>query len=156
MSRLGREWIAAHIPHAGSMCLLDAVAQWDEAHIVCETASHAHDDNPMREGGVLATVCGIEYAAQAMAVHAALCMGDETGGGAPAAGQRHGYLGSARDVRWHTPRLDTMTVPLVVRADRIAGDSTTALYRFALSAGEQTVLTGRATVVLRTKERADD
>ena len=27
--RLDRHWIAAHIPHAGKMCLLDEVLTWD-------------------------------------------------------------------------------------------------------------------------------
>jgi predicted hotdog family 3-hydroxylacyl-ACP dehydratase len=30
---LDHAWIAAHIPHSGSMCLLDQVVEWDAERI---------------------------------------------------------------------------------------------------------------------------
>ena len=64
--------IARRIPHQGRMCLLDAVTEWDGAHIVCQASSHRASDNPLRAEGRLGAACGVEYAAQAMAVHGAL------------------------------------------------------------------------------------
>src|SRR5574337_1154234 len=41
------DW-AALIPHAGTMCLLDAVCSWDERRIHAISTSHARADNPLR------------------------------------------------------------------------------------------------------------
>ena len=51
--KLGRDWIEAHIPHRGAMCLLDGVLEWDARHIVCRASSHRDAANPMRIGGTL-------------------------------------------------------------------------------------------------------
>ena len=69
---LDRVAIAARIPHQGSMCLLDAVLAWDSGQIHCRASSHRQPDNPLRAAARLGAACGIEYAAQAMAVHGAL------------------------------------------------------------------------------------
>ena len=45
-SKLDRDWIARHIPHQGSMCLLDGVEEWDAQHILCRATSHRAPDNP--------------------------------------------------------------------------------------------------------------
>ena len=134
-------WIAARIPHQGSMCLLDAVLQWDAGHIVCRASSHTRADHPLRAHGSLGMANGIEYAAQAMAVHGALLAGSDS---APAAG----FLASVRDVQWHAPRLDTLPPELRVTAQRLSGDGNTLLYSFRLEAAGATVLSGRASVML--------
>lgn len=134
-------WIAARIPHQGSMCLLDAVLQWDAAHIVCRASSHTRADHPLRADGSLGMANGIEYAAQAMAVHGALLAGSDS---APAAG----FLASVRDVQWHAPRLDTLAPELLVSAQRLSGDGNTLLYSFRLEMEGDTVLSGRASVML--------
>lgn len=136
-----RAWIAARIPHQGSMCLLDAVLRWDESSIVCSASSHTRSDNPLRAQGVLGIANGIEYAAQAMAVHGALLAGSET---APAAG----FLASVRDVKWQSQRLDDLPPPLRIHAERLSGDGTTILYSFRIEAGDTAVLSGRASVML--------
>ena len=69
---LDHAWLLAHLPHQGSMCLLDAATAWDAQHIRCTASSHRHADNPLRAHDRLGTACGIEYAAQAMAAHGAL------------------------------------------------------------------------------------
>ncbi len=136
-----RTWIAARIPHQGSMCLLDSVLRWDESSIVCQASSHTHADHPLRAQGSLGVANGIEYAAQAMAVHGALLAGSET---APAAG----FLASVRDVQWFGPRLDTLPPELHVLARRLSGDGNTLLYSFRLETAGATVLSGRASVKL--------
>ena len=134
-------WIAARIPHKGNMCLLDAVLQWDTENIVCRATSHTDTNHPLRAEGSLGVANGIEYAAQAMAVHGALLAGSDA---APAAG----YLTSVRDVRWNVPRLDTLGPELRVQAQRLSGDSNTILYTFQVQANGQTALSGRASVML--------
>ena len=48
------------------------VLSWDATRIRCRSATHRSPDNPLRLHGRLGAACGIEYAAQAMAVHGAL------------------------------------------------------------------------------------
>jgi len=139
--------IAGRIPHRGRMCLLDAVTKWDAAHIVCQASSHRASDNPLRAEGRLGAACGVEYAAQAMAVHGALLAesGEATCAGAA---PRVGYLASVRSVTLHVQRLDTITTDLTVTAERLLGDANHILYSFRLEAGPQLLLEGRAAVVL--------
>ena len=128
------------------MCLLDAVTAWDDARIVCRTSSHRSPDNPLRAQGRLGAACGVEFAAQAMAVHGALLAEREPDGGSAA--PRVGYLASVRSVNLHVQRLDTIEADLTVTAERLLGDANHVLYHFRLEAGPQLLLEGRAAVVL--------
>ena len=143
---LDRAWIAAHIPHDGAMCVLDRVEAWDAARIRCSATSHRDPHNPLRSRGRLASVCGIEYAAQAMAVHGALLGAQQAQ--TEQARPRAGYLASVRNVDAFVDRLDTFALPLIVDAERIGGDDHSVLYGFALRCGDRMLLTGRAAVML--------
>jgi predicted hotdog family 3-hydroxylacyl-ACP dehydratase len=134
-------WLLAHLPHQGSMCLLDAVTGWDAQHIRCTASSHRLADNPLRAHDRLGAACGIEYAAQAMAAHGALLAAADS---AP----RAGYLASVRGVDLQVARLDDVAADLVVEAERLSGDDNIILYGFSVAAGERLLLSGRATVVL--------
>ena len=134
-------WIAARIPHTGSMCLLERVLHWDAEHIHCLASSHAAPAHPLAVDDELGMANGIEYAAQAMAVHGALLAGSET---APAAG----FLTSVREVHWSEARLNTLGPELQVHAQRLSGDGQNILYGFRLEAAGRTVLSGRASVML--------
>ena len=136
---LDHEWIARHIPHQGDMCLLDRVDSWDEQRIVCGSVSHRSRHNPLRRNEQLSTICGVEYAAQSMAVHGALLLG---------AASKPGYLASVRAVRLHVRRLDDIAADLAVESQRLSGDASTILYSFSVSADGLPLLDGRATVVL--------
>jgi predicted hotdog family 3-hydroxylacyl-ACP dehydratase len=144
---LDRDWIAARIPHSGSMCLLDAVVAWDAQCIRCTATSHLSPDNPLRSKGRLAAVCGIEYAAQAMATHGAL-VGEE------ARRPRVGMLTSVRGVQTHVERLDTLDGPLDIEAERMGGDDNTVLYRFNVHCAGRLLLSGRAAVILDAAQAA--
>lgn len=147
---LNRAWIEARIPHQGRMCLLDEVIDWNAQHIRCGTATHRAPDNPLRSHGRLGIACGIEYAAQTMALHGALAGGAANGiAGASAAGPAQvGLLASVRDVRLFVPRLDDIESDLICEVTHLAGDGLTALYEFALRDRDRTLLSGRASVVL--------
>jgi predicted hotdog family 3-hydroxylacyl-ACP dehydratase len=127
------------IPHEGAMCLLDGVVRWDDAGIACISSSHHDERNPLRKDGELRALCGIEYAAQAMAMHGAL-----TGEGPRA---RAGYLASLRDVVCQAERLDEREGELLVEAEQLARDGRGASYRFTVRVGDAEILSGRATVV---------
>lgn len=138
---LDRAWIAARIPHQGSMCLLDQVVDWSPERIRCTASSHRHPDNPLRDNDRLGAACGIEYAAQAMAVHGAL-LADQSS--AP----RQGFLASARGVELKADRLDDVAADLDIVAERLSGNGNNVLYGFEVSAAGTVLLTGRATVIL--------
>lgn len=128
------------------MCLLERVSAWDTHQIRCEASSHLASDNPLRAHGRLGAACGIEYAAQAMAVHGALLA--ESGAGAASQGPTMGYLVSVRGVTLHVDRLDDLSEALSIHAERLSGDATTVLYGFTVHAGLRLLLSGRAAVIL--------
>ncbi|MDB5813078.1 MAG: 3-hydroxymyristoyl-ACP dehydratase [Rhodocyclales bacterium] len=140
---LSRHEIAARIPHAGSMCLLDAVTHWNVETISCTACSHRDASNPLREDGRLGAACGVEYAAQAMAVHGAL-LADLADDSRP----RAGFLASMREVQFHVSRLDDIADVLVIEATQLSGDGQNVLYSFTVRGGDKLLLTGRAAVVL--------
>ena len=150
---LDHEWIEQHIAHKGRMCLLDEVLSWDAVRIRCRSGSHRARDNPLRAHGRLGAACGIEYAAQAMAVHGALVAAS-----APLAstvstkvrssiGAAVGYLASVRNVALHVARLDDLETDLIAAAERITGDGRTVLYEFSVWGALQLLLSGRASIV---------
>ncbi len=146
---LDHAWIDAHIPHQGSMCLLDSVVHWDRQRIQCRASSHSSPDNPLRSRGQLGSACGIEYAAQAMAVHGALL--------APADGTRPraGFLVSVRGATLHVPRLDDIGADLDIEAVCLSGNDDNILYQFSLRAAGRLLVDGRAAVVLNQETATD-
>jgi predicted hotdog family 3-hydroxylacyl-ACP dehydratase len=69
---MDRTWIERRIPHQGRMCLIDGVIDWSADRIVCSSSGHRAADHPLRAHGRLGIACGIELAAQTMAVHGAI------------------------------------------------------------------------------------
>ena len=137
---LDQRQIAQRIPHAGSMCLLHAVTAWDENAIEARAISHRDTQNPLRCAQGLGISAGIEYAAQAIAVHGNLA------GGQGAA--RSGRLASTRSIRCHIRWLHLIDGELAVKARRIMGDDAMLVYEFELSSPGQILLTGRASIAL--------
>ena len=123
------------------MCLLDAVVDWSKTAIFCRAFSHTDPGNPLRAEGRLGAANGIEYAAQAMAVHGALLAAT----GEP---PRQGYLASVRGVQLHVTRLDDLPGELRVTAERLSGDGKHILYQFAVDHAGHCLLEGRAAVIL--------
>ena len=138
---IGKREIAKLIPHAGDMCLLDAVVDWDEMKIRCRSLSHLSADNPLRSHGRLGAICAVEYASQAMAVHGALA-------GVVARKPQRGYLASLRDLALDVDSIDHLAGDLIVDAQRLMGDELRVIYQFTVRVGETKVCQGRATVVL--------
>ncbi|MEK6664790.1 MAG: 3-hydroxylacyl-ACP dehydratase [Pseudomonadota bacterium] len=124
------------------MCLLDCVEEWDELRIQCRAISHRAKDNPLRANGRLGAACGIEYAAQAMAVHGALLAPPNS------TGAKVGYLVSVRGTQLHVSRLDDIAADLLVKASCITRNENNILYQFSVSAAGVLLLEGRAAVVL--------
>jgi len=137
--------IAARIPHAGRMCLLDRVLHLDDKRIECAARSHRDADNPLREPGGVPVWAGIEYAAQAAAVHGAML------GGYPA--PRVGLLGALRNVHATCEWLDRIDAELIVAATLLHSDPAGAVYAFEAhsrdrQAADTLLLSGQFTLVL--------
>ena len=131
------------IPHAGTMCLLDNVLDWDDESIVCITDTHRDPANPLRRDGRLSALHALEYGAQAAAIHGGL---RARAAGATA---QPCYLAALRDAHLHVARLDDLASPLEVRVQRLFGDSGNTIYQCALSASGTPVAEGRVTIMLR-------
>lgn len=139
---LDHEGIAARVPHHGRMCLLDRLHEWSPERILCGATSHRDPANPLRSGALLPAVSAIEYAAQAMALHATLSA-------APGVAPTPGFLASVRGVQLQVSRLDDIDGELQVSAERLLGDARQALYAFSLhDAHDRLLVAGRATVIL--------
>jgi predicted hotdog family 3-hydroxylacyl-ACP dehydratase len=128
--------ICARLPHAGRMCLLERLESWDSDSITCIAISHRDADNPLRRGGRLSAVAGVEYAAQAMALHGSLLSATDT---LPAMG----YLASVRDLKLDLQDLGTVAEDLRITARRLSGDASGFIYEFEIRAGARVVLSGR-------------
>lgn len=139
---MNKEEICARIPHAGSMCLLDRVETWGPEGISCTASSHRDAHNPLRSHGRLHAVCGLEYAAQAMAVHGSLISG--ANGDKP----KIGFLASVRELQLHVERLDTTEDVLHINAQRLNHIEGISVYGFEVTAGSRMLLSGRAAVKL--------
>ncbi len=130
------------IPHAGSMCLLDAVAAWDEHAIHAISSSHVLADNPLRGVHGLHAIHLAEYGAQAMAVHGALLarsQGETTA--------REGRLVSLRDVRLSIEYVDHLDGHLDVHAECLTADGGSAQYAFRVEHRGCLLASGRAAVI---------
>ena len=135
------------IPHHGAMCLLDTVEQWDDTSIMCTTASHRDATNPLRRGNRLEAICGLEYAAQAMAVHVGLLeQGKERR-------LTVGFLGATKNLMLHATRLDDVKGDLTVQATRLVGEVGSFIYAFRVSVERQELLDGRASIFLKYLDR---
>ena len=131
--------IAACIPHAGRMCLLDRVVVWDERGIRCAALSHRDRDNPLREAGGLPVWAAIEYAAQAAAVHGALMH--------PRSAPRVGVLAALRNVNPACDWLDRIGGELMLGATLLHADAAGAIYGFEAHISESLLLSGQFTLM---------
>lgn len=137
---IGKAALCRLIPHQGTMCLLETVDWWDDTGILCTTSSHRDTTNPLRRHNQLEAICGLEYAAQAMAVHVGL---QEQGK------ERQltvGYLGAVKNLILRASRLDDVKEDLTVQATRLVGDAGGFIYTFRVWSERQELLEGRASI----------
>jgi predicted hotdog family 3-hydroxylacyl-ACP dehydratase len=122
------------------MSLLDRVVSGDEAGILCLAASHRDPRNPLRRGDRLPITVGAEYAAQAIALHAALTGVDRE--------PRRGYLAVVNNLSWTRDRLDDIAGDLEVRARQLASTGAALQYAVSITAGGEVLLSGELMVAL--------
>lgn len=138
---IGRDKLCAMIPHAGSMCLLDEVLDWDDEYVLCQTRSHLLPDNPLRCENGLSALQGIEYGMQSMAVHGGLLASKNNEKSGP------GYAAALRQVTLNVEWLHEFNDPLQISAKALVLDAGSYIYQFEVKCNEQSLIQGRATIV---------
>ena len=127
------------LPHAGAMVLIDEIVYADPMRIECATHAHRSAGFPLALDGRVSSLCAIEMAAQAMALHAAVAD--------PRHQVRIGRLASVSDVEvLHDgldDKLDTLRVEAFLEHASAAGSA----YRFSVASGATVLIRGRALVV---------
>ncbi len=134
--------LAKLIPHQGTMCLLERVVEWNDAHIKLESSTHRSPTNPLRTNGKLRTVHLCEYGAQAMAVHGALR--SQGSGDRP----KPGMLVSLRNVKLHCDFVEHLEDAILVEAECLQAAADSLQYTFRVSHRDTVLAEGRAMVVL--------
>lgn len=142
---MNQDEICARLPHSGRMCLLTRLLNWDNESIVCLANSHRNVENPLRAGGQLHAVAGVEYAAQVMALHGNLLAASD-------ATPTRGYLASVRDLKLAVEDLSMLSDDLHITGRRLSGDASGFIYEFEVRAGTSAVLSGRLAAKLLTAE----
>jgi len=140
---LNSDDIEALIPHSGAMNLLSQVVSWDEGGITCLASSHRSLDNPLRNEDSLLSVCGIEYAAQAMAVHGILT-GTERN-----KEPRSGFIALVKNLRLGVTRLDNIESDMTIKANLLISDQDNFIYEFSILAESRELVSGRVTICIR-------
>jgi predicted hotdog family 3-hydroxylacyl-ACP dehydratase len=125
------------VPHAGAMCLLDAVTQWDAAQINCSSAAPAAS-HPLARDGRVPAIVATEYAAQATAVHGALL----DGAGQP----RAGMLAKLMDVNLHSASFAPGEGPVTVSATLLSRSGGGCMYAFEVASPGRPIASGRLIV----------
>jgi len=132
--------VTSLVPHAGSMCLLERVAAWDEDGVTVTTSTHRNPLNPLARDGRLHAIHLCEYGAQAMAVHGGLLAQSRGGHAEP------GLLVSLRDVELHCDFIEGLDGELEVEARRVHATPATWQYEFRVTHGGRRLAQGRAVV----------
>ena len=140
---LGRDGIAALVPHAGAMCLWDEVLAWDDTTIRLRASNHRDPAHPLRSRDVLRALHLCEYGAQAMAVHGGLLARQSGGRAAP------GMLVALRGVQLHVARIDDLSGALECEAEVLVRSEDAQQYAFHIHHAGALLAEGRASVILQ-------
>lgn len=137
--KIDRAGIERLVPHAGAMCLLDAVTGWTPASISCTSALPTRD-HPLARNQQVPAIVASEYAAQATAVHGALLE--------DANGPRAGMLATLVDVQLAAQTLPMGAGALAIRADLLSRSAAGCMYSFDVATAQGPIASGRLMVVL--------
>lgn len=130
------------LPHAGKMSLLNKVCHADRSHLAATAISHLSCDNPLRYNNRLATVNGIEYAAQAMALHGFM-LSEATDHAI-----QKGYIATVRNIEIDSPFFPDNDLPILVEVEQLMSDNNGFTYQFQISCEKKTLISGKITIFL--------
>lgn len=134
-----RETIESLVPHAGRMCLIEVVDDWDTHAFRGRAHTGEPSTHPLGGPAGLPATALAEYGAQAMAVHGGLL----AGAGTP---PRPGLLVSLRNLELAVACL-TGPTELTVTARRAGGDAGGASYNFEIQSEGRVLASGSAMVM---------
>jgi len=143
MPSLSRLELSKFLPHGNEMCLLSSVEHWDASSITCLTSTHRDQNNPLRRQGLLGMISGLEYAAQAMAVHVGLTTDISEHNSSL------GYLGAVRDLQVCSRTFQQFPEELTIHASLLLGQRMSFIYTFSMKANEAILLQGRASIFIK-------
>ena len=132
--------ITQRLPHSGSMCLLNEVIEADSDSLTALASSHLDDDNPLRLEGRIATVNGIEYAAQAMAIHGSLLSS------ASLETPQAGYIATVRNIEMRTEFIPETGASLLIKVQQLMSNNNGFTYQFHIHCEQQELISGKITV----------
>ena len=138
--------IAKYLPHRGAICLLEEVCVYDTLKICCQTTTHTDLNNPLRTDNSLPMINGIEYAAQAAALHLVL----QNSTIEPVV--RQGFLAAVKTYRMNELRLDNIDEPLKIECiQSFVDDSRGAFYEFKLMT-QRLLASGQLLIIFNEKK----
>ena len=140
---IDQQAIGKILPHAGSMILLEQITSASADTLYASTQSHLDKSNPLLLNKQLNSINGIEYAAQAMAIHAHL-IADTT-----QKQPQSGYLATVRNTTIDHPYLSQSKSELIIKVIRIMADQKGFSYNFQIYDNEQSYISGRITIILQ-------
>ncbi|MBL4762124.1 MAG: hypothetical protein JKY93_05425 [Gammaproteobacteria bacterium] len=136
---MNKQEICSRLPHSGAMCLIDSIVSYDDTCLKCVSYNHHHLNNPLRTAEGLSCIAGIEYAAQAMALHRSFLR--------PVGIVENGYLGALRNIKVHQQWLDKEDADLMTEVSLIGSSDKGAIYSFLLLIKDIEIISGRITIM---------
>lgn len=148
LKTLNYQAIEKLLPHAGKMSLLNKVICADEKKLTATAISHKEHDNPLRINGTLSTLNGIEYAAQAMALHGALSAVYSGSKNTP----QSGYIVAVRNIEIKLPFFPENAGELIIDVEKLMSNDNGFTYQFQINAQlkqeQNELISGKITVFL--------
>jgi predicted hotdog family 3-hydroxylacyl-ACP dehydratase len=140
---LNRQDVEKCLPHKAAMVLLEKVRHCNSDTLECETTTHLQEDHPLRIEGQLSIFTGIEYAAQAMALHSFLNADYE-------GKAKTGFVAVTSRVKPYFDFLDQVQDTLNISVALVDASGGGSLYEFCISYGadKAAVLDGKLLVML--------
>lgn len=143
-SDLNHQEIEQRLPHAGKMSLLDKVTHADLLTLSASAVSHLNSDNPLRFNNKLSSINGIEYAAQAMAVHGFLLSELKQ----TEASTQTGYIATVRNIDIFTPFFPETESVIKIEVEQLMSDMNGFTYQFHIGDEKKVLISGKITVFL--------
>ena len=144
---LDKASIAKLIPHAGNMVLLDSADAINASGLQCRSSSHLDKNNPLRTAEGLSASTGIEYAAQAMALHISLLN---------AAGPQTGFLAIGKNIVIKQRYLDAFDTELMITIKYLDGSVEMGMLQYAFTiladngSNKENIISGELSIVVQT------
>jgi predicted hotdog family 3-hydroxylacyl-ACP dehydratase len=130
--------IEQRLPHAGKMSLLNKIIIVDKYTLTAQAKNHLEPHNPLSIKGKINSINGIEYAAQAMALHGSLL----------SAKVSVGYIASIRNIELKSPFFPKINEPLQIHVVKLMGNKTGFTYQFDVQCQQIELISGKITVFL--------